>query len=449
MEEKILELLEARDFRQLRQLYSETESADIALCFAELPEDKLPLLFRLLPKDLASEVFVEMDSDMQKLLIASFSDRELKEVIDDMYVDDTVDIIEEMPSNLVKRILANTSSEMRGQINEILKYPKDSAGSVMTVEFVDFKSAMSVSEAFEHLRRTGIDKETIYTCYVTDASRHLLGVLTVMQLIMASPDDTVGGIMDTNVVSMHTTDDREDVAKALGKYDFLAMPITDAEGRLVGIVTIDDAVDVIEDETTEDIEKMAAITPSDDSYFRTGVFAHAKLRIPWLTVLMLSATFTGAIITNYEAAFDSVPLLVAFIPMIMGTAGNAGSQSSTLVIRNMATGDVRLRDFLKVLWKELRIAFSVGVCLALINTVRILIQYRGEPNCIGIALTLAVTIILTVSFSKMLGSMLPMIAKALKLDPALMASPLIATISDTCSTLIFFYVAVRVLGLGG
>ncbi len=449
MEEKILELLEARDFRQLRQLYSETESADIALCFAELPEDKLPLLFRLLPKDLASEVFVEMDSDMQKLLIASFSDRELKEVIDDMYVDDTVDIIEEMPSNLVKRILANTSSEMRGQINEILKYPKDSAGSVMTVEFVDFKSAMSVSEAFEHLRRTGIDKETIYTCYVTDASRHLLGVLTVMQLIMASPDDTVGGIMDTNVVSMHTTDDREDVAKALGKYDFLAMPITDAEGRLVGIVTIDDAVDVIEDETTEDIEKMAAITPSDDSYFRTGVFAHAKLRIPWLTVLMLSATFTGAIITNYEAAFDSVPLLVAFIPMIMGTAGNAGSQSSTLVIRNMATGDVRLRDFLKVLWKELRIAFSVGVCLALINTVRILIQYRGEPNCLGIALTLAVTIILTVSFSKMLGSMLPMIAKALKLDPALMASPLIATISDTCSTLIFFYVAVRVLGLGG
>lgn len=449
MEEKILELLEARDFRQLRQLYSETESADIALCFAELPEDKLPLLFRLLPKDLASEVFVEMDSDMQKLLIASFSDRELKEVIDDMYVDDTVDIIEEMPSNLVKRILANTSSEMRGQINEILKYPKDSAGSVMTVEFVDFKSAMSVSEAFEHLRRTGIDKETIYTCYVTDASRHLLGVLTVMQLIMASPDDTVGGIMDTNVVSMHTTDDREDVAKALGKYDFLAMPITDAEGRLVGIVTIDDAVDVMEDETTEDIEKMAAITPSDDSYFRTGVFAHAKLRIPWLTVLMLSATFTGAIITNYEAAFDSVPLLVAFIPMIMGTAGNAGSQSSTLVIRNMATGDVRLRDFLKVLWKELRIAFSVGVCLALINTVRILIQYRGEPNCIGIALTLAVTIILTVSFSKMLGSMLPMIAKALKLDPALMASPLIATISDTCSTLIFFYVAVRVLGLGG
>ena len=338
---------------------------------------------------------------------------------------------------------------MRGQINEILKYPKDSAGSVMTVEFVDFKSAMSVSEAFEHLRRTGIDKETIYTCYVTDASRHLLGVLTVMQLIMASPDDTVGGIMDTNVVSMHTTDDREDVAKALGKYDFLAMPITDAEGRLVGIVTIDDAVDVIEDETTEDIEKMAAITPSDDSYFRTGVFAHAKLRIPWLTVLMLSATFTGAIITNYEAAFDSVPLLVAFIPMIMGTAGNAGSQSSTLVIRNMATGDVRLRDFLKVLWKELRIAFSVGVCLALINTVRILIQYRGEPNCLGIALTLAVTIILTVSFSKMLGSMLPMIAKALKLDPALMASPLIATISDTCSTLIFFYVAVRVLGLGG
>lgn len=449
MEEKILELLEARDFRQLRQLYSETESADIALCFAELPEDKLPLLFRLLPKDLASEVFVEMDSDMQKLLIASFSDRELKEVIDDMYVDDTVDIIEEMPSNLVKRILANTSSEMRGQINEILKYPKDSAGSVMTVEFVDFKSAMSVSEAFEHLRRTGIDKETIYTCYVTDASRHLLGVLTVMQLIMASPDDTVGGIMDTNVVSMHTTDDREDVAKALGKYDFLAMPITDAEGRLVGIVTIDDAVDVIEDETTEDIEKMAAITPSDDSYFRTGVLAHAKLRIPWLTVLMLSATFTGAIITNYEAAFDSVPLLVAFIPMIMGTAGNAGSQSSTLVIRNMATGDVRLRDFLKVLWKELRIAFSVGVCLALINTVRILIQYRGEPNCLGIALTLAVTIILTVSFSKMLGSMLPMIAKALKLDPALMASPLIATISDTCSTLIFFYVAVRVLGLGG
>ncbi len=449
MEEKILELLEARDFRQLRQLYSETESADIALCFAELPEDKLPLLFRLLPKDLASEVFVEMDSDMQKLLIASFSDRELKEVIDDMYVDDTVDIIEEMPSNLVKRILANTSSEMRGQINEILKYPKDSAGSVMTVEFVDFKSAMSVSEAFEHLRRTGIDKETIYTCYVTDASRHLLGVLTVMQLIMASPDDTVGGIMDTNVVSMHTTDDREDVAKALGKYDFLAMPITDAEGRLVGIVTIDDAVDVIEDETTEDIEKMAAITPSDDSYFRTGVLAHAKLRIPWLTVLMLSATFTGAIITNYEAAFDSVPLLVAFIPMIMGTAGNAGSQSSTLVIRNMATGDVRLRDFLKVLWKELRIAFSVGVCLALINTVRILIKYRGEPNCLGIALTLAVTIILTVSFSKMLGSMLPMIAKALKLDPALMASPLIATISDTCSTLIFFYVAVRVLGLGG
>lgn len=457
MEEQILHTLEnliaEKKFSAVRRMLDEMNPADIAILFGEAPEEILPLLFRILPKELAADTFVEMDGDEQELLITAFSDRELKEVINDIYVDDAVDIIEEMPALVVKRILKHADPEMRKSINELLKYPKDSAGSIMTTEYVDLKRDMTVAQAFERIRRTGVDKETIYTCYVTDKFRKLLGILTVKELLLADDDAIVGDIMETNLISVYTLDDKEDVARMFDKYDFLAIPVVDAEDRLVGIVTVDDAIDVIQEENTEDIAKMAAIMPSEDSYLKTPAWKHAKNRIVWLLFLMLSATLTGSIIQRYEDAFVSIPILVAFVPMLMGTGGNCGSQSSTMVIRGLALGELKFRDFFRVLFKECRIALLAGSALAIVNALRVFIMYSNNSDVLSqiaiskLALVSGLSLIGTVFLAKCMGCILPMIAKKIKVDPALMASPLLSTILDTCSVLIFFNIASWILGL--
>ncbi|MEG1880215.1 MAG: magnesium transporter, partial [Oscillospiraceae bacterium] len=407
----------------------------------------LPLLYRILPKEIAAETFVEMDGDEQELLIEAFSDRELKEVIDDLYVDDAVDIIEEMPANVVRRILKHTDPETRKSINDILRYPKDSAGSIMTVEYVNLRRDMTVEESFIRIRRTGVDKETIYTCYVTDTNRKLLGLVTVKDLLLAEYSEVIEDIMETNVISVNTLEDKEHVAHAFDKYDFMAIPVVDAEERLVGIVTFDDAIDVIQDENTEDMAKMAAVVPSEESYLKTSVWKHAKNRIFWLLFLMLSAAVTGSIITSYEDAFVQIPLLVAFIPMLMGTGGNCGSQSSTMIIRGMALDEISIKDFFRVLFKETRVALLVGVMLAIANAARVFIMYPNDDPAF-LAVTSGLSMICTVFIAKSLGCVLPMLAKKCKLDPALMAAPLITTILDTCSVLIFFNIALWIMTWG-
>lgn len=413
-----------------------------------IENDKFIRLFRLLPKSAAADVFSYMDTDMQKLLVSSFTDKELHHVINDMYIDDTVDIIEEMPANLVARIIASADKETRAQINNLLRYPKDSAGSLMTTEYVALKRNFSVKEALDYIRRVGMNKETVYTLYVTE-HRKLIGVLTVLDLLTAKDDETVESLMDTNVISVETHEDKEVVAETLSKYDFMALPVVDFENRMIGIVTFDDAIDVIKEETTEDFEKMAAVVPSDDSYFKTPVLVHAKNRILWLLILMLSATVTGMIISGYEAAFAAVPLLVSFIPMITGTGGNCGSQTSTMVIRGMSLGEIRLKDFFKVLFKEFAIAIVCGVVLALVNGLRIVLTYRGDPSVdeIKLAVTVSLAIIATVIMSKTIACLLPMLAKKCKLDPAIMAAPIITTIVDICSTMLFFALATRIFGI--
>lgn len=450
----ILEFLETRNYKSIVNTLTETNEIDIASIFQTMYDDemiendKFIRLFRLLPKDMAADVFTYMDTDMQKLLVESFSDKELHHVINDMYIDDTVDIIEEMPANLVARIIASADRETREQINELLRYPKDSAGSLMTTEYVALKKSFTVREALDCIRRVGMNKETVYTLYVTE-NRKLIGVLTVLDLLTANDDDTVEALMDTNVISVETHEDKEIVAETLSKYDFMALPVVDKDNRMIGIVTFDDAIDVIKEETTEDFEKMAAVVPSDETYFKTSIFAHAKNRIIWLLILMLSATATGMIISGYEAAFAAVPLLVSFIPMITGTGGNCGSQTSTMVIRGMSVGEIRLKDFFKVLLKETGIAVICGVVLALVNGVRIVLMYRSDPSVdeIRLAITVSLSIIATVIMSKAIACVLPMLAKKCKLDPAIMASPLITTIVDICSTLLFFALATRIFGI--
>ena len=379
-------------FGQIKEILVEMNPADLAILLGEVSDEDLPILFRILPKELAAETFVEMDGDEQELLISAFSDRELWEVMDMMHVDDAVDVIEEMPAGVVKRILRHTDPETRKSINEILRYPKDSAGSIMTTEYVDLKKHMTVSEAFDRIRRIGCDKETIYNCYVTDENRRLQGLVTVKELFLENYNETIENIMETNVIYTNTLDDQEDVARMFDKYGFMAIPVVDNEKRLVGIVTFDDAMDVIREENTEDFSKMAAITPSDETYLKTPVWVHAKNRIMWLLFLMLSATITGSIIEHYESAFQAIPLLVAFVPMLMGTGGNCGSQSSTMIIRGLALGEIRFKDFFRVIYKELRIAVIVGILLAVANTIRIYIMYPGE-NPLFLALITGISLI--------------------------------------------------------
>ena len=443
MVEKILELLESKKIAELHALLESMNSADIPSIFEELDEEKIVVVYRLLSKDMAAEVFVELDSDMQEKLINSLTDRELKAVINDLFMDDTVDLIEEMPANVVKRILKAEKPEDRKLINELLRYPDDSAGSIMTTEFVDLKENMTVEDAIEKIRVTGDDAESIYTCYVLTLKRKLLGVVYLKDIILAPKGTLVKDIMDENFIKAYTLEDQEEVANKFDKYDETSIPVVDNENRLVGIITIDDALDVLKEEVNEDFEKMAAITPSDDSYFKTSVFKHARNRIFWLLILMISSTVTGGIITSYENAFAAIPILVSFIPMVMGTGGNCGSQSSTLIIRGLSNNDIKLRDFLKAWWKEIRVALLVGLALFAVNFARIMIQYHN----LQLALIVGLTLIGTVAIAKSLGCLLPMAAKKLKLDPAIMAAPLISTILDTCSVLLYFNIATLLLGL--
>lgn len=438
------ELVREKKFGTIRNVLMAEEPADIAIFLGEAGDKLLPILFRILPKELAAETFVEMDSDEQELLINAFSDRELKDVLDELFVDDAVDIIEEMPANVVKRILKHTDTETRNSINRILKYPKDSAGSIMTTEYVTLRANMTVSESFEKIRRTGVDKETIYTCYVTDSDRHLVGLVSVRDLLLSPSNTPIEVIMEQNIISVETLDDREYAAQMFDKYDFISLPVVDKEYRLVGIVTFDDAIDVIQEEATEDIQKMGAILPSDESYFKTPAWKHAKNRIMWLLFLMLSATVTGAIIQKYENAFTSIPILVSFIPMITGTGGNCGSQSSTMIIRGLALNEISPKDIAKVMLKELSIALLCGTILAVVNGVRIYIMYKGQ-NPMYLSVVTGLSLIGTAVIAKMLGGTLPILAKMCKLDPALMASPLITTIVDTCSCMIFFNVALWIM----
>ena len=451
--EEINMLLEGKNIPKLKQLLTPLNPADIALIFQDIDEEtRLPFIFRILPKELAAEVFVEMDGDLQELLIRAFSDRELHEMLDELYMDDTVDLIEEMPANVVTRILRNCDAETRHTINEILKYPKDSAGALMTIEFVSLKKGMTVAEAFKRIKATGVDKETIYTCYVTDRSRKLKGVITAKDLLLAESDTVVDDIMETNVIFVDTLEDKEVVAKQFSKYDLLALPVVDGEERLVGIITVDDAIDVMEDEASEDIAKMAAVNPLEDTYFKTSVFAHARNRFLWLFILMLSATVTGLIIQHYETAISAIPALVAFIPMLMDTGGNCGSQASAMIIRGLAIGEIKVSDYFRAVWKEVRIALFVGLALSVVNTARVFIMYGSTIESGGaivptylFAIITASALAITILIAKFLGCSMPILASKLKIDPALMASPMITTIVDAASVLTYFAIVTTIL----
>lgn len=439
MTEKILELLNEKNYAKIKSIVKDLYPADLASLLETLSPRNITLLFRLLPKELAAETFTFMDSDTQMHLISGFSDKELREILDEIFVDDTVDIIEEMPANVVSRILKNTDAETRKQINAILDYPTDSAGSVMTTEYVYLHKNMTTKEALDWIRKVGVVKETIYTCYITE-SRKLIGFVTILDLVTADEDATIESIMDSNVKFVYTHEDREDVAKKFSKYDFLAMPVVDNEERMVGIITFDDVLDVIAEENEEDFSKMAAMQPIEDSYFKTSVFTHAKKRIGWLLVLMLSATITGNLLTKYEEAFQAIPILVSFIPMLMSTGGNCGSQSSTTVIRGLATGEIQFKDFFKAVFKEFRISLIISVILAVTNGLRIFIFYKN----LQLSIVITLSIIGTVIIAEFIGCALPLIAKKVKLDPAIMATPLISTIVDTCSMLIYFQFATMI-----
>ena len=445
MKEEILELINKQKLNDLRKYLESINSADFPSLFEELEEDKILIIYRILSKEKAAEVFAELESDVQEKLINCLTDKELKSVIDELFFDDEVDLIEEMPSNVVKRILKTVKPEDRKVINELLAYPDDTAGTIMTTEFIDLKENMTVEDSFNKIRKIGLEKETVYNCYVLTVDRKIIGVVDIKSLLVAEPKALVRDIMNPNVISVSTMDDQEEVAKMFDKYNFFAIPVVDKEQRLVGIVTIDDAIDVLQEEIQEDFEKMAAVIPNDESYFKTSIFKHARNRIVWLILLMLTSIITGGILNNYEAAFVSLPILVSFVPLLMDTGGNCGSQTSTLVIRGFSQDEIKLKDFFKVWWKEVRVAIVVGIALALVNTARILIQYGlGQGK---LALVVGITLILVVILAKSLGCILPMLAKRLKLDPAIMASPLITTIVDSCSVLVYFKLAVLIFGL--
>lgn len=453
LEEQIFELIEKRRFVQLKQILSEMQPADIAEIFDEAKDKEIPVLFRILPKELASDVFVEFESDKQEILVNSFSDTELREMLDELFMDDAAAIVDEMPASVAKRILKNTDANTRRMINQLLAYPEDSAGSIMTTEYIDLKRTMTVDEALDRIRKIGFDTETIYTCYVIGSRRKLFGTISLRDLLLNSKDAIVGDLMDENIVSAHTLDDKEEVAAMFDRYDMLALPVVDSEGRLVGIVTVDDAIDVIQEEASEDIEKMAAILPGEKSYLKTGVFETFKSRIPWLLFLMISATFTGAIISTFEAKLAQCIALVAFIPMLMGTGGNAGSQTSVSVIRALSLGDIEFKDILKVIWKELRVSIIVGIVLGIVNFIKLyfvdylwLQTFDTGTELVEMA-TICLTLVFVIIVAKLLGAVLPIVAKKCGLDPAVMASPLVTTILDAVSLLIYFGIAaILVLG---
>ena len=447
LEEKILELIEGKKFGLLKELLSEANPVDLALIFEEVSEKDISVIFRILPKELAAEVFVEMETDRQQLLIEAFSDKELREVIDELFMDDTVDIIEEMPATVAKRILKQTDAATRRTINQILAYPEDSAGSIMTTEYIDLKKDMTVDDAFDRIRKIGFDTETIYTCYVTDRSRRLLGIVSIKDLLLNQKDCIIKDIMDENIIFVNTHDEQEYVANQFEKYGLLAIPVVDKENRLIGIVTVDDAIDVIQEEATEDIEKMAAILPSEKTYLKTGVFETVRARIPWLLFLMISATFTGAIISSFESKLTAFSALIAFIPMLMGTGGNSGSQSSVTVIRALSLGDIEFRDILKVIWKELRVSVLCGLILGAVNFIKLyVVDYLwldsfDDSAHISEMLTICLTLVFVVISAKLVGCILPILAKRIGFDPAVMASPLVTTIIDALSLIIYFAIA--------
>ena len=451
MQKTLLRMLEEKKYSTLRDILVTMNPSDIAALFSELEEKQIPLIFRLLPKEQAAETFVEMEPDAQELLIKSFSDNELKEIVDELYVDDAADLVEEMPANVVKRILKQADPEMRSRINQILRYPDNSAGSIMTTEYVSLRPAMTVGEAILRIRRQGVDKETIYTCYVTEG-RKLIGLVTVKDLLLAQDDETpIQDIMLTNLISVNTHTDQEEVARMFSKYNFLALPVVDKEDRMLGIVTFDDAMDVMEDEATEDMEIMSGMLPSEKTYLKSGVFELFKNRIPWLMLLMVSATFTGLIITAFEDALAAQVALTAFIPMLMGTGGNSGSQSSVTVIRSLSLGELKFRDIGIVLWKEVRTAVLCGVSLAVVCFVKIWLVdgllLGNEDITLLVNLVVCLALAVTVIIAKVVGGLLPLGAKALKLDPAVMASPFISTIVDALSLLVYFLFAKAILKL--
>lgn len=442
--ERLQELLERRDYHALRAALVEENEVDVAEFLEELSQEQTLLAFRTLPKEMAAEVFSNLSPEKQQVIIQSATDQEVAAIVEELYVDDTVDMLEELPANVVKRVLKNAKPDTRKLINQFLNYPENSVGSIMTAEFTDLKQNMTVAQAIAHIRRTGDNSESIYTCYVTDPGRHLEGVLSIRDLLLAGDEQLVGDLMETDVITAETTEDQEEAVSRMMKYDFISLPVVDREGRLVGIVTVDDVMDVMEEEATEDFEKMAAMAPSEKPYLKTGVFDLAKHRIMWLLVLMISGMITGGILGQYEAAFAAMPLLVTFIPMLTDTGGNAGSQSSTLVIRGMAVGEIEPRDFMRVFWKELRVSMLVGVVLSAVNYVRLIITYPGNEM---VALTVALALFVTVLLAKTVGGVLPMVAKLLHADPAIMAAPLITTIVDAISLVVYFNIASSLLKL--
>ena len=440
---QIIRLLEAHNFKQLKEELETVHPVDIVDILEELDKKQRTLVFRLLAKEEAAEVFTDMNSDMREDLINALTDSELEEVMDEMYVDDTVDVLEEMPANVVDRILTVTDEETRQKINALLQYPEDSAGSIMNIEYISLRKEMTVAEAILKIRQVGINKETIYTCYVTE-KRRLIGMVDVKDLLTAGESRLIGEIMDENVLYARTLDDQEKVANMINKYGLVAIPIIDHENCLVGIVTVDDAMLVLQDEATEDISIMAGVSPNEDSYFETSVLRQVRNRTPWLMLLMLSATVTGEILGYYENAMATMPILITFIPMLMGTGGNCGSQSSTLIIRGLAVGEIEFSDIFKVIFKEIRVAVVVGALLAFGNGIRICIMYDRD---IMLAVALGVTMIAVVTIAKCIGCILPLIAKKIGIDPAIMAAPLITTITDTCTILVYFNIVTSVFHL--
>ena len=444
-------LLDEKKYKTLKDILSTMNAYDIAVLLEDMHDSKIQLLFRMLPKELAADVFVEMDDDTQEFLIKGFSDSELKDVVDELSADDAVDIIEEMPANVVKRILRQADPETRKQINELLKYPDDCAGSIMTTEFVSLRPNMTVEEAIKRIRRTGVDKETIYTCYVVGSDSKLIGITTIKDLLLAEEGEVIEALMETNVISVGTLDDQELVAQTINNYDFLALPVVDTEGRLVGIVTVDDALDVMVEETTEDIQKMAAIGSTDKPYPKVGIFETLWQRVPWLLLLMISSTFTGIIIASYEGRLESALILTAFIPMLLGTGGNAGSQSSVTVIRSLSLEEIEFKDIFWVVFKEFRVSILAGIILGVVNFGKVLLidgwLLKNDEINVWISLVVSITLVVTIIVAKIIGCSLPMIAKKLRLDPAVMASPFITTIVDVVSLLVYFFVASSILNI--
>ncbi len=442
--EVVQELLETKQYTRLRQLLAEMNDADIAAYMDELDETDMLKVFRILPKDLAADVFSYLEVENQQMIITSLTDKEAANIIDNLMADDATDLLEEMPANVVKKLLANVSAEARRDINHLLRYPEESAGSIMTVEYVDLKENLTVEQAIERIRKVGVDSETINICYVLDAQRKLMGTVALRYLLLSESDEIIGDIMHENVIAINTLMDQEEVAKQFKKYDFTAMPVVDNENRLVGIITVDDIVDIMEEETTEDMEKMAAIVPSDKPYMRTSVWETYKKRIPWLLLLMVSATFTGQIIHSFEAALSVYASLIAFIPMLMDTGGNAGGQASVTVIRGLSLGEIEYGDVPAVVWKEVRTAFLCGLTLAAANFVKLLLF---DKVGVAVALVVCITLVAAVLMAMLVGCILPVVAKRIGFDPAVMASPFITTIVDALSLIVYFRVAVVVLGI--